>query len=408
MNREDLKTIAGGVKSPAYVFSRNDFWERTKKTADILGKDIDLCYSMKANPFLIQFLPEEYKHVEVCSPGELEICIARNIAPEMIIYSGLNKGEKDVFRALDYGVDLITAESLVHLELIRRWTAENRRKANVLLRIAAGSQFGVDRRQAVDILSRRKEWDGLEFIGLHFFTGTQKRKPREILREMDFIGRYMDELKESAGYVPEIIEYGTGCPAHLFCERGIDDLSQAREAEIDFLKESASAIRELSGRVKVSVEMGRFLAASCGYYITEVVDTKTNDDINYAIVDGGSHQVRFFGQMQGMQPPFISHVSCDFPDDLRVVRDDMTEGPAEWTIAGSLCTTADVLARNMVFEDLKVGDRMIFHQAGAYALYEGMSMFLSRDLPGIYLVEGKDEIKCVRDPMDTHVLNGAL
>ena len=39
---------------------------------------------------------------------------------------------------------------------------------------------------------------------------------------------------------------------------------------------------------QVVLELGRSVVASCGTYLTSVVDTKTNVGSNYAIVDGGS------------------------------------------------------------------------------------------------------------------------
>ena len=35
------------------------------------------------------------------------------------------------------------------------------------------------------------------------------------------------------------------------------------------------------------------------------------EDINYAVIDGGSHQLRYFGQMQGMQIPFIDLININ-------------------------------------------------------------------------------------------------
>ena len=42
--------------------------------------------------------------------------------------------------------------------------------------------------------------------------------------------------------------------------------------------------------------MGRFIASECGYYCTEVVDRKCNNGSEYAIVDGGIHQINYYGQ----------------------------------------------------------------------------------------------------------------
>ena len=56
-------------------------------------------------------------YVEVCSPGELKICKAYGIPGSRIIYSGVNKEIEDVTEAIEYGVDIATAESILHVEL---------------------------------------------------------------------------------------------------------------------------------------------------------------------------------------------------------------------------------------------------------------------------------------------------
>lgn len=91
MNDLNYRDISRSIITPAYVFSGEEFAERAAAVRKILGKDIGLCYSMKANPFLLEVLPDTFCAVEVCSPGELEICIKRNIPGEKIIYSGLNR-----------------------------------------------------------------------------------------------------------------------------------------------------------------------------------------------------------------------------------------------------------------------------------------------------------------------------
>lgn len=392
----DHRNIAARVNTPAYVFSGAEFAERAAAVRDILGKDIGLCYSMKANPFLLEVLPEVFSAVEVCSPGELEICIRRNIPGDRIIYSGLNKGADDVARAVSYGAGVITAESRLHLELINRASAEAGRISKVLVRISAGSQFGIDRKEAQEILRAHGEFPSIEFVGLHFFTGTQKRKPKEIIKEMTFLVAYLEETRELSGLELRKVEYGTGLPAYLFIDKEIADMEAAEEKELGFLREAAPSLRELAGKAELTVEMGRFFAASCGHYYTSVADTKTNDGVDYAVVDGGSHQVRYFGQMQGMQIPFIDHITGG--------QNSGNHSARSWTICGSLCTTADVLARNVELAGLERGDILVFHQAGAYSLYECMSLFLSRDLPSVYLHDGKDLVLC-RDRIETYGLN---
>lgn len=412
MNNLNYRDISRSILTPAYVFSGEEFAERAAAVRDILGNGIGMCYSMKANPFLLDVLPETFCAVEVCSPGELEICIRRNIPGEKIIYSGLNKGADDIARAVSYGAGIITAESRLHLDLINKVSAEAGTVSRVLVRIAADSQFGIDRREVQEILKAHEDYPSIHFEGLHFFTGTQKRKPKEIIRELTFLGSYLEETRELSGLELEKVEYGTGLPSYLFIDKEIQNLSDAEEKELGFLRDIVPALSEIAEKAELTIEMGRFFAASCGHYFTKVVDMKTNDGTGYAIIDGGSHQIRYYGQMQGMQIPFIDHISA-YIGSTGMQQDDAEngdcskDGSGSWTICGSLCTTADVLARNAEFTDLKTGDVLIFHKAGAYALYECMSLFLSRDLPGIYLHDGGGLIRC-REGQETYGLNTSI
>ena len=75
-------------QTPYYVFDTDEFAKRAAMIRAALdckgGRRIPLCFSIKANPFLLHRLPEGLDHVEVCSPGELEICIALGVKPESI------------------------------------------------------------------------------------------------------------------------------------------------------------------------------------------------------------------------------------------------------------------------------------------------------------------------------------
>ena len=398
----NLQDIYKKIETPAYVFCESEFRERALRTRDLLGPKVKICFSIKANPFLLAILPSEFSAVEVCSPGELRICMDLGINPDMIIYSGLNKGLADISTAMEYGAGTLTAESLQHLDMINSCAAARDTKAKVLVRASANSQFGIDRKSLPSILSSHDKYPAIEFEGIHFFTGTQKRKSKEIIKELSFLERYIAELRETSGLELPRIEYGTGLPAHMFYDTNITTLSDAIMSELNFLSEIAPHLRQLAKSADLTIEMGRFFAASCGHYFSKVVDTKTNDGINYAIIDGGSHQLRYYGQMQGMQIPLMDLISIhDFPQDTESKQDN------KWTVCGSLCTTADVLARNAEFDGkpLTIGDTLVFHQVGAYSLYECISLFLSRDLPRIYLFKNDCTLKCVRDKMESSIFN---
>lgn len=377
--------------SPAYIFSEWAFAARARRVKETLGNDTDICYSIKANPFLLAVLPDVFSKIEVCSPGELEICKALHIDPSKIIFSGVNKSLDEIRAAMDHGVSIITAESRDQIKHISTAASERGVTAEVLIRLSCESQFGMDRSDLFGVIAGRESIPGAEIRGIHYFTGTQKTRPKEIIKEVSRLTRLLDELESELGYIAECVEYGPGLAADYF-DAEADEKEEAR------LREISAAIRNLSQRVHLTVEMGRFFAAPCGWLVNTVVDTKTNDGVNYAILDGGIHQMKYDGQIQGMQIPVITHISDD----------DTYESESEkWTLCGSLCSTADVIAREVPFNGLKKGDRIVFHRTGAYSVCEGISLLLSRDLPSIYILDDSNVLKLVRSRIETACFNTA-
>jgi len=379
-------TFSGSVQSPCYVFDSSAFSARAEQVARAFGEETKLCFSIKANPFLLACLPDVFDKIEVCSPGELTICEKMGVDMRRVIFSGVNKSREDVERAMDDGVGIFTAESMQHLAYIHEAAGRRGVVVPLLLRLTAGSQFGMDGDVVRDIVARRTEYPSVRIEGIHYFSGTQKKKPAIIARELEKVTAFMDDVEATLGFRFEKLEYGAGLSVDYFTP-------DAPALEDERLAGVSDAIRAAAKRYALTVEMGRFFAAPCGMYVTTVVDVKTNEGVNYAIVDGGMHQIRYDGQIQGMQTPQIVHLQ----------EKEQEERP--WTICGSLCTTADVLARNVPLRGLAVGDTLVFMRAGAYSCMEGMSIFLSRDLPSVYLLDREGELRLLRDKLLTDPFN---
>ena len=387
MDKQRLLAIAKRFGTPSFVFDESALAARMLAIKEIVGGSVHLCYSIKANPFLIPAMQGLCELLEVCSPGELEICTALHVDPGTVLFSGVTKTEEDIDRAMDAGVTRFTAESPLHVELLHAAAKARGRVYPVLLRLTAGSQFGMDERDVKSIIANRADYPGVAIVGIHFFSGTMKKKAAVIEKELRKVLSFMDGVKTELGFTLEKLEYGTGLAVDYFSPEA-DELESAR------LDAVAPIIREAAERYDLTVEMGRFFAAPCGAYATRVVDMKTNEGVNYAILDGGAHQIRYDGQIQGMQTPNIVHLP------------QSEGGEAQpWTLCGSLCTTADVLARGVELAGLSIGDVLLFTRTGAYSLMEGMSIFLSRDLPAIYLKTHNGEVRLLRAPLAADPFN---
>ncbi|MBQ9248486.1 MAG: diaminopimelate decarboxylase, partial [Ruminococcus sp.] len=281
MNLNKLRELLPQVGTPSYIFDLDEFAKRAALVKKYFGESIGLCFSIKANPFLLGRLPETFDKIEVCSPGELTVCERTGADMSTVIFSGVNKGYADVERAADDNVGTFTAESPLHLELINDAGVRRGKVFPLLLRVTdikGGSQFGMNEECTFDLIKRRDEYKGVKIVGLHYFTGTAKRKAKPIERECDYLMELVARIKDELGFSVERIEYGTGLAVDYFSDN-------ADQEEEERLASISGKLRELAKVAELTVEMGRFFAAPCGYYFTKVVDTKTNFDINYAIVD---------------------------------------------------------------------------------------------------------------------------
>lgn len=400
-------------QTPYYVFDTDEFAKRAAMIWAALdckgGRRIPLCFSIKANPFLLHRLPEGLDHVEVCSPGELEICIALGVKPESIIYSGVMKEKCDIERAVSYGARILTCESIRHATLISEVMFEGmpegaheaeitETKAHVILRLTSGNQFGMSLEDIEYIISHPDEFKGIEVIGIHYYSGTQKSL-RKINKDLEKIKSALTGLKEKYGFEPQLVEYGPG-----LCVEYFEDDWQEREKQA--LDEAAEVLREFAVEYPLGIEMGRFLAASCGKYYTQVKDLKSTGDANYAILDGGIHHLNYFGQRMAMQVPPIKVYAGEVSENDEKTGVELTQLPdIDYTLCGSLCTVADVLVREVKLKKLELGDVLEFGHCGAYSVTEAPALFLSRQLPAIYAYSKEYGYECLREHIPAAEIN---
>jgi len=402
MTSLELQRVAIEYGTPAFLFDTAALKERMAAIKKIVGEKVHLCYSIKANPFLIPTMLECVEKLEVCSPGELSICKMQKVPGDRIIYSGVHKNIVDIEEAVEYDAGVYTAESVLQFELLNQIAAAHGKVIPVLPRLTAGSQFGMSREDYCYLVENREKYKGIEIVGIHYFVGTQRKKLVEQKKELAVLKDFIAELRTKYNFIVKKLEYGPGLPVPYF---STDDFSDTLAP----LKEIAQDLQEMAGLVDLTVEMGRFYVSECGYYLTKVMDQKTNNGTNYAIVDGGMNHLTYLGQMMGMKIPVMHHLSIGTAEEI-VFRGTATEElstteEVNWSLCGSLCTTADVIVRQAGFTNLQRGDVIAFANIGAYSVTEGIHLFLSRTMPRILLYHGEGDIQVARDFMETCHLN---
>lgn len=382
------------LTTPFYVFDEEECVSRVKMIKQAVeswgGK---LCFAIKANPFLIPVLLPLVDKFEVCSPGELEICRKYQVPGEKILFSGVVKTEADIRKALSYPVGVITLESKQHWELLKHVLAEEAADHNNMVRImprlSSGAQFGMERDEVRSIMEECRKLPNVRIDGLHYFTGTQK-KGKQYEKELALAGEFFEELRKEFLMENMILEYGPGLAVPYFTG---DDF----EHPFELIHQLKDYILGQRFDFRVDIELGRYLVASCGSFVTKIMDIKHADERNYCLVDGGIHHINYYGSNMAMRTPVIKH--------WRQNETCGSEERQEFMVCGSLCTFADILARGVELQDPQIGDWLVFENIGAYSVTEGSYLFLSHDLPMICLKTRDGRLLKLRDVKESWKIN---
>ena len=392
MEHNEMMKVQECFDTPCYVFDLDRLKERMELIKTCLGEKNVPCYAMKANPFLIQPMDAYTDKYEVCSPGEYEICHRMGISPEKIVISGVNKtlASMDRIMELSKGEGTFTIESEEHYKILSEVCKKHNVSIKVLLRLSSGNQFGMDKETLEKVLMQVDANSYMTVEGIHFYSGTQK-KPKKVEKELALLEEYAVYIKETYGITLKELEYGPGLSVTYF---KTDSPLDAKEQ----LLELKALLDNITAYEHITIEMGRFIASCCGYYFTKVMDVKHTEGVNYAIVDGGIHQLNYYGQIMGMKVPY-----------MKVIKEDGTLAKADetmpWNVCGSLCTVNDVILKGAELPAIEMGDYFVFENCGAYSVTEGMALFLSRELPQILFYSKENGFTVIRNTVETNIFN---
>ena len=369
-----------------YVFDIDRLLQRAAYLKKKLSERVELCYAVKANTFIIGEFIGKIGRFEVCSPGEEEICTALGVDDKDMVISGVYKTPSVIEKMVaEHDGRIYTVESLTQFEMLRSLSEKYDRVLPVLLRLTNDSQFGMDSGEIKNIIAERSKYKNLDIHGLQFFSGTQKTSLKKLKREVCKLDELLTFLREEYGFESKELEYGPGFPVAYFEGEDVN--------EEELLKGFSDIIDSMQNKVKIVLELGRSMAACCGSYYTHIVDIKHNKGQNYILIDGGMHHLVYFGQHMAMKQPIFS-----------VCGKENKPNTAEWNICGSLCSMNDIVAKQVSLPDVSIGDLLCFENTGAYCMTECISLFLSREIPAVYLKKA-DEYQLVRKSFETSALN---
>lgn len=371
---ETLIEIAGST--PAFLYDFRLIEERIAGLRAAMPAELHIHFAMKANPMpeLVKRIAPLVDGLDVASGGELHV--AKASGASHISFAGPGKTAVELEDALKEGVILnLESEGELRrtLELGNKLGLRPRLAVRVNpdfdlkgsgMRMGGGAKpFGVDA-ERVPAMVRDILQSGAEWYGFHIFAGSQALDAEAIAETQRQTIALAGQLSGEAGEAAPFVNLGGGYGVPYFPSDTALDIHLVGEELEKSLAQRPDILRETT----FAIELGRYLVAEAGVYLTRVIDRKISHGEVFLVTDGGMHhQLAASGN-------FGTVVRRNYPIAVASKFDAPATEVA--SVVGCLCTPLDRLGDQVQLPPADEGDVIAVFMAGAYGATASPSAFL--------------------------------
>lgn len=377
-----------GGETPLFIYDRALMRRRVGQLRAALPERVQLHYAMKANPHpdVVQVLAGLVDGIDVASQGELAVALQTAVPVEDISFAGPGKRDSELRAAVQAGI-VLNIESEGELERAAAIASVLGKPLKAALRVnpdfdlkssgmrmgGGARPFGIDEARIPAALAQLDRL-GAQFFGFHIYAGSQNLSAQSIIESQARTLELAVALSAHAPAPPRFFNIGGGFGVPYAPADQPLDLPAVGSA----LGEALSRLPDAFARTKIVLELGRYMVAEAGIYLTRVVDRKLSHGETFLITDGGlHHQLAASGN-------FGQVIRRNYPVALANRFDSPAVGPVN--VVGCLCTPLDKLGEKVDFPDAQVGDLVVVFLAGAYGASASPAAFLSHPAPAELLV----------------------
>lgn len=368
--------------TPLFVYDFAGIAAQVAALRAVLPPSVGIHYAVKANPFapLVRALASLMDGLDVASGGELALVTAE--APgKSVSFAGPGKRDDELAAAIRAGAT-INLESAGEADRALRIADRIGITPRLAVRVnpafelrgsgmkmgGRASPFGVDEAEVPALVATLRS-AGADWRGFHIFAGSQALDTAAVIETQAATIALAGRLADAVGAVPPLVNLGGGFGVPYFPGDKPVDVAAIGVALHDAM---ASLSDSLSGAA-FAIELGRWLVAQAGIYLTRVIDRKTSRGETFLVVDGGlHHQLAASGN-------FGTVVRRNYPVAIAARMGQAANGQV--TIVGCLCTPLDRLADQVALPDAQPGDVVAVFLAGAYGLTASPARFLGHPPP---------------------------
>lgn len=403
----NIESISKLFGTPAYIYNESIVAERTTHLASLFSENFNLSYAVKSNPNdrLLRYFSNLIDTYDVSSFGEVQRVIQAGVDPRLISFSGPAKRAEEIKRAIQAGVGELVLESPDEIQLAADACTLLGRKQDVLVRInpisvprgfgasmsGNSSQFGIDEEQLPAVLPELAQHPMLNLKGFHIYTGSNCLTIEPIVDNFEVMLRVFEFAAKIAGIVPERLIFGSGF--------GVPYLPTDSELPIEQLAERLNTVfsdymsQSPMKTASCSLELGRWLVAPAGLLLMSVVGLKNSRGTDICLCDAG----------------FNNHLAAAGMMGSAIRRNWVIENLTSqcstartYNLVGPLCTSIDILARNLELPTTTAGDILAIPMSGAYGYSASPQKFISHPSPRELWLDTQGNVTDISEILENH------
>ncbi len=386
IGKADSTKLAEEYGTPLYVIDEMKIRENYRKVYQTFSKyyaDFQIFYACKANTNLavMRILEEEGSGIDAVSPGEIYTSLLAGFDGDRVLYTGNNVKDEEMHFAAEAGIRL-NVDSISQLKRLSKIVDPDGFKISFRVNpmVGAGhhehcitggemSKFGIKESEAVEAYKMAQDL-GFEPVGIHSHIGSGILESEPFMLAVEALMDIAGNIAQGTGIEFDFIDFGGGL--------GIPYHPDEEELDLDnFAQEITGLFKEKLvhyglGKPTMCLEPGRYIVGNASYLLTKV-NTIKKSYRKFAGVDAGFNTL--------LRPSMYGSYH-----HIVVANRARDEGTEKIDIAGNVCESGDLFARDRTLPKIKEGDLLAIMNAGAYA-FSMASQYNSRPRPAEVLVK---------------------
>ena len=377
--------LAEAFDTPLYVVSENRVRDNYKRLHSALTRNyekIRVYYAAKANSNLsvLKILETEGAFLDAVSPGEVFMALTTGFPAERILFTGTSVRNDELKFLADSNIT-VNVDSLSQLNRLLKIKVPEVLSVRVNPEIGAGhhdhcitagknTKFGLWENDAVNAYKTAKD-AGVERFGIHMHVGSAVLDFEPFVLALDKLLSIAKRVHDEVGLSFEFVDMGGGIGVPYKPEDKPLDLSMFSEKVLSLFKRRVDEYG--LGEPFFCVEPGRYVVCDASILLTRVNTVKATPFKRFVGVDAGFNTL-VRPTMYGSYHHVLVANNLDAPE------------AETYDVAGPICESGDLLARDRRLPKVEEGDLLAVLNAGAYG-YAMSSQYNARPRAAEVLVK---------------------